>query len=88
MEEEMMGIPLDDSLSPRNMSIERFEDLDWDGLFIACKEKDEQLTKAGEFGLKLCEEMKRTQDEFDYMRMKQDQEIEVFNKTILHFSFF
>ena len=78
MEDEMNGIPLDDSLSPRSMFTERFEDLDWDGLLVACKEKDEQLTKAGEFGLKLCEEMKRSQDEFDDMRSKQDQEIEVY----------
>lgn len=79
MEDEMNGIPLDESLSPRSqMFAERFEDLDWDGLLVACKEKDEQLTKAGEFGLKLCEEMKRSQDEFDHLRYKQDQEIEVF----------
>ncbi|XP_066936354.1 protein Spindly-like [Clytia hemisphaerica] len=73
-----MENPLEDSMtcSPLSNNSEGYEDLDWDGLLDACRQKEEQLNRAGEFGLKLVDEIQKNQNQFDEIRSLQDQEIE------------
>ena len=59
-------------------SMEAYEDLDWDGLLYACKEKEEQLNLAGACGLKLHEQLIETQMYIDEMRMQHEAEMEVY----------